>query len=272
MSTTQRRVLPVLFTAGALALGLTACGSGNEPESPAQSSSTAVADPTTEAETTEAETTEAASQDAGSGDATAQFIAQFTAGLDAVQTASTSIMMIDPTGAVVEYTGVIDYTADPIAMTMTMPSPEDPSIVMEAVMVDGLMYINMGERSQGKWVEATGMTESSDPIGEMRAFEGAITDVVHVGPADLDGVATEHYTVTLDPRLMPAGSLDPGTALPESITYEIYLDGEGRPAGMDMELMGGSINTRLTNFNAPVTIVAPPADQIISMEELQNAG
>lgn len=271
MSTTQRRVLPALLATGALALGLTACGSQEEPEAPAESTSTVAeepADPTTEAEDTEAPTED----DAAANDATAQFLEHFTAGLDAVQTASTLMVMNDPSGAVIEYKGVIDYTQDPIAMTMTMPSPEDPAIMMETVMVDGVMYINMGERSQGKWVEATGMTEASDPIGEMRAFEAAITDVVHVGPVDLDGVATEQYTVTIDPKLMPAGSVDPGTVLPESIVYEIFLDAEGRPAGMDMEFMGGSINTRLTNFNAPVTITAPAADQIISLEELQGAG
>ncbi|TGO05354.1 hypothetical protein SERN_1358 [Serinibacter arcticus] len=180
------------------------------------------------------------------------------------------MVLNDPNGSVTEMSGTMDYLRDPIAMTMTMPSPEDPAITMETVMVDGVMYLNMGEMSQNMWVEATGFTEASDPIGEMRDFSQAITEVVHNGPVDLDGVPAEHYTVTVEPSLMPAGTLEPGTMLPETVTYEIYLDGEGRPAGMDIEIMGGSVITRLTNFNEPVTIEAPPADQIISFEEFQG--
>lgn len=277
MAHSQRRAVPVLLATALVVFGVTACGSDDTAASPETSSSTTADASETEAspstDETETETTDDSASGSSSEDAKA-FISHFTQGLDAVDTAAMTLVIADGTGPTIEMAGVVDYTQDPIAMTMTMtlPSPEDPSVMMDSIALDGLMWINLGERSQNKWVEATGMTEPNDPVADMRAFSQAITDVVAHGPVDLDGVVTEHYSVSIDPKLMPAGELEPGTMLPDTITYEIYLDTEGRPAGLDIDLMGTSVETRLTNFNEPVSIEAPPADQIISFEEMQGQG
>ena len=274
MAHSQRRILPAVLATSALLFTLTACGAQDAPASTESSSDVAPESPPEASDETGTSDATGASDGPVTGAATsadaAQFIEDFTRGIDAVETAVMSMKLNDPNGSVTEMTGTMDYVRDPIAMTMTMPSPEDPTVTMETVMVDGVMYMNMGDMSQNKWVEATGFSEASDPIGEMRDFSQAITEVVHNGPVDLDGIPAEHYTVTVEPSLMPAGALEPGTMLPETVTYEIYLDGEGRPAGMDIEMMGGSVITRMTNFNEPVTIEAPPADQIISFEEFQG--
>lgn len=199
-------------------------------------------------------------------DDTEAFLARFSQGLDTVQTAEYQMDFWED-GYPSFIAGVIDYSRTPVAAHFTLPAPDDPDVMMEGITLDGVMYANMGERSQGKWVEATGLTEPSDPVGDMRKFAQGITSVVLEGTTHEDGVPAERYTVMVDPAQLPAGEIRPGTVLPDLIKYKVYLDAEGRPIRTDVTIGSTSATIRMRNFNAPVTIEAPAADQILSFEE-----
>ncbi|TGO05353.1 hypothetical protein SERN_1357 [Serinibacter arcticus] len=198
------------------------------------------------------------------------FFAQFEQGLATVQTAEYEMLLWD-SGYPSIFTGVIDYTRSPIAAALTMPAPDGSEVTIQAIALDGVFYMNMGERSQHKWVEATGLTEPYDPIGDMRNFSQAITSVVLEGTVHEEGVPAERYTVMVDPTKLPAGEVEPGTILPEEIKYKIYLDAEGRPIRSAVTIGTTSADIRMRNFNAPVTIDAPFPDQILSFEEYQGS-
>ncbi|PWD51484.1 hypothetical protein C8046_13290 [Serinibacter arcticus] len=285
MATSRQRRRPVtpalLAAACAVAITLAACGSGEDgaaPE-PAETSPSASteADAVTQESTPSPEDTEDAENTAEQaspapaiGDDTEAFLAHFTQGLDAVQTAQYEMELWDA-GYPSIIAGVIDYTRSPIAASFTMPAPDDPDVMMHAISLDGVMYMYMGERSQHLWVEATGMTEAYDPIGDMRDFSQAITSVVREGSVQENGVPAERYTVMVDPTRLPAGELDAGTVVPEELKYKIYLDAEGRPIRSEVSIGTSSVTIRMSGFNGAVSIEAPPADEILSFEEYQGS-
>lgn len=62
--------------------------------------------------------------------------------------------------------------------------------------------------------------------------------LVHVGTEQVDGVATEHYRVTLDPRAALAGITVPEQVeamLPDSLDADVWLDGRSRPVKVTAE-------------------------------------
>ncbi|MBM7519373.1 hypothetical protein [Nocardioides nitrophenolicus] len=66
----------------------------------------------------------------------------------------------------------------------------------------------------------------------------AVEQLVHVGPEQVDGVATEHYRVTLDPAAALAGVTLPAqlaALLPDSLEAEVWLDAEHRPVKVTAE-------------------------------------
>lgn len=270
---------PLLAATCAFALALAGCGTRGEDVAATEASETSPpasteAEPDTQDSAPRADEAEGATgQDDPAPlfeDDSEAFLAHFAQGLDTVQTAEYEMALWND-GYPSIVTGVIDYTRSPIAAAFTMPAPDGSEVMIQAIALDGVMYMNMGERSQHKWVEATGFTEPYDPIGDMRTFAQAITSVVLEGTVHEDGVPAERYTVMVDPTKLPAGELEPGTMLPEEVKYKMYLDAEGRPIRSDVTIGTSTANIRMRNFNAPVVIDAPPADQILSFEEYQGS-
>lgn len=90
------------------------------------------------------------------------------------------------------------------------------------------------------------------------------------GKADVGGVATTHYTLSVDPSLLPASS-PLGKQLREagfsSLDVELYLDGDDRPVRVTSAgtAKGQQVRTdfTVTGFDVPVSITPPPADQVV---------
>lgn len=284
MITTNRRTLTVLTTSAVLALGLAACGGSDpvESASPTETSSAAETEATeTESESAEPTETESETTDGGSGTGdAADFSEHFRSGLDAITTAHYT-MEIGVAGSAMTAEGQIDYSTNPPAQHMTMGMPGGAGS-FEMIIVDGQSYMNMGEMTGGKWAlidpNMPGMeaaTQPQDPLEQMRALENAIVNVTTVGEEDIDGVSTTHYEVTVDTTKMPAQEgIDTAGALPPEITYDIWLDGEGRPSQtvFELESQGMTVGTtmNLFSFGEPVEITAPPADQITEMPGLSG--
>jgi hypothetical protein len=110
---------------------------------------------------------------------------------------------------------------------------------------------------------------SSASLGSVSAFILAAKSVTPKGTESIDGVSTTHYSVVVDISKLPS-SLPGKDALVSSglatIPLELYIDSEGRPIQVteDFEVQGQSVSTKVTvtDYNKPVSIEAPPANQI----------
>ena len=146
---------------------------------------------------------------------------------------------------------------------MTMSGME-----VKVIVIDGTTYTNMGAASGDMWTVTDPATSgldasATDPAAQLRLLEQAVTSATLVGTEDVNGVSAEHWTVVLDPTLMGMAAAE---GVPAEITQEVWLDSEGRTvkSTMDMEVAGTATTTTTTmgDFGAPVSIAAPPADQI----------
>ncbi|GAA4104603.1 hypothetical protein ACFFOS_05040 [Nocardioides kongjuensis] len=65
-----------------------------------------------------------------------------------------------------------------------------------------------------------------------------VEQLVHIGPEQVGGVATEHYRITLDPRAALAGITLPAQVqamLPDTLDADVWLDGQSRPVKVTAE-------------------------------------
>jgi hypothetical protein len=99
------------------------------------------------------------------------------------------------------------------------------------------------------------------------AFTRAAKSVKDLGAATIGGVATTHYALVVDHSLLPAdlaSSVTSGKAA--TIPVDLYIDAQGRPVqvGGTFTIAGQTVTPTitLTGYNAPLTITAPPADQV----------
>ena len=169
---------------------------------------------------------------------------------------------------------------------------------MEIRMVDGFMYMNMGamlgERASGllggkDWIgvdmNAMGAQSSGtqNPADMLQSLRGA-GDVEYVGHGRIDGVEVDHYRAEIDlrkaiaklPEKYRAQSEQGMKLLGNSFPVEVWIDGDGLPRrfALDLDLGGkGSVKEQVdyTDYGAPVTVVAPPAGQVQSMDDFTRA-
>ena len=110
---------------------------------------------------------------------------------------------------------------------------------------------------------------NSASLGSVGVFTRAAKSVEGKGTANIGGVETTHYKVVVDVAKLPADT--PGKSELESsglteIPIDLYVDDQGRPVQINEELtlQGTTVTTKATvsDFNKPVTIKAPPANQV----------
>lgn len=188
-------------------------------------------------------------------------------------------MTTDTGGAgTIEAEGQVDYEASPVEMAMTMNFGmlgEDP---MDMRIVDGVMYLNMGAMSNGKFFEfdlsdpenlPPGMEDlgdQMDPLAAFRDFGPALEKVVFVGTEDLDGDDLHHFTLTMDTTKLPSmQDMPTESGMPQLVDYDLWFDDDFRMRQMDMTMdmmMKVTVQAKIFDWDEPVTIEAPAADQI----------
>lgn len=248
-----------------LAATLAACGGASE-EPPSAPSTTAAA--------AEAEATVAPAAD----ELTAE---NLFARLAAAQAAAQSYdMAMSITGATsMDLTGSADLTGGKQNIAASINDPA--SGTFELRLVDGIMYINLGELSGGLFLQID-PNDASNPLASSFAgfgddmlksgyegMEGAVTTLIKTGNAEtINGVEAQEYTAVLDTaKLAPeatAGLLgdDPAAALPATLTYTFWIDDRDLPVRTVFEVAGTTTTTDVSNIGSGTPVVAPPADQV----------
>jgi hypothetical protein len=172
-----------------------------------------------------------------------------------------------------------DTVADS-AMDMTMSAPSLGDVRM--VLVDEVLYLNLGQQTQGKFVKVD-LSDTSSPMGQMmsqllssadpsaslKAMERGMTSFEQVGEEQIEGVATTKYRVEVDLQQVLAaqgmGDLPGGATaqLPKTVTYDIWVGDDDLIRRMSFTLGAAMAMTMdLTEWGEPVDISAPPRNQI----------
>lgn len=155
---------------------------------------------------------------------------------------------------------------------------------MDMILVDQAMYMKSADLGTGdKWLKIDlsdpnslfGMIgKATDPEVMFQALE-APKKLELVGAEDVDGVATNHYRITLDPaQYIKAMDLPKAMAdmMPDELVTEMWVDADNLPRkfsqSMDVPAVGGGKPTTSTSegtysdFGTDVEIEAPPADEV----------
>jgi hypothetical protein len=260
-----------------IALGsLAACGNGND-------DSATAADP--QASTTSSPDTSSGPTATGDGSTHEQknvdpgaFVVKLKNAARSITTARFTMDM-DLGGQSVSAKGAIDMTGDTPAMQLSMDltgmgTPTDMRLV------DGNMYIQ-APGSDGKYLKM----DLSDPNGPLAGYGDSLLNydpqsminsitadafkkVTDLGPETVGGQQREHYRVTLDTGAATKifENLPSTASMPKTLTYDMWLDSQGRMARFKMLLKGVSaVSASYSDYGADLSITAPGASDIVEM-------
>ena len=276
--TLPRRVATAAATA--LLLALSACGEDSEGPGAEPSSETP-------ADASEESTPSTPSDQPAKGEEVepSEFVADMKSGLEASTTAQTSMDM-DAGGARVEADGEVDYTTEPANMAMTMKNPMMGAQQLDIRLVDGVMYLNMGEMTKGKFVSydlsdtanlppaMQGLQDQMDPLAAFAEFEKALTSVTYEGTEDVEGDELSRYEMVVDPsRMKSLQGVPPQAGMPEELTYDLWFDEEFRMRRMSTTIEGATpvtMDVELSEWGSPVDIEAPPRAQVVDGTRLSG--
>lgn len=153
---------------------------------------------------------------------------------------------------------------------------------MEVRLVDGVMYMNMGELTQNKFVAFEGAdnplgqmldTSQIDVGSQMENLKDAVTDFTATdGTERIDGVETTRYDLTVDvAKLLAAqGVTDEAViqAAGDSASYSLFVGPDDLPRRISVDLGGAPTTMDYSKWGEPVNIVAPTADELTEMPGL----
>ena len=228
-------------------------------------------------------------EDAGTELTEENFFAELTKAQQEAGTATVS-MRLGAEGQSIEADGVvaIGEGVEDSAMQMTMEIPGQGQ--MEMRLVDGSLYMNLGPMSQDKFVAVDlddesdpmarqfgGLTENFDPAAQLSAVEEAITGFSQTGdPEEIDGVEATPYEISVDPASVlessgMAGQV-PADALPEELTYTIYVGPDNLVRRMTMDVAGATTQLDYSGWGEDVTVEKPADDEISEQGFSELAG
>jgi hypothetical protein len=197
-------------------------------------------------------------------------------------------------------TGSIKF-GDPVAEKMTLDTPNGSEQVL---LVDNVFYMQipgMQDVTDKPWIKidpndssnpasqifaalVNSIKENADPSQMIKNLEAGGT-LTGTDTEQLGGQSTTHYKITVDVDKMIANQTDPtmkqllGMAEQQGLKnypVEVWLDGHGLPVQTTIDMpslsgapgSGGVSTVTYTDWGAPVTITAPPADQVGTMPSM----
>lgn len=265
-----RRTLAAAAAAPLLVSGLAACGSDSGSDAESGSDAAPLSEGLEEGESVDK----------------TEFITDLKAGIDSATTAKMSMEM-DLGESPITAEGEMDYTGDAIAMDMTMDSAmtQEP---MEIVLVENVMYMNMGQMSNGKYIKydlsdpknlppgMEGMADQLDPLAAFDSLDAALTKVTFVGDEDVEGEELGHYELEMDTSKIETMAEVPESAgLPDEITYDLWLDDENRMRQMNMVMemaTTAEITAKIFEWGESVEIEAPAKNEVVEAPPMSQMG
>ena len=263
-----RLPLAVAATVGAV-VALAGCGSGGSGSASAGGSSSSPATPSAAATATDA----------------AGLQTVLRSGATSLKTAHLD-MTVDAAGQSLTASGDEKLSGGKLK-AMDLSEQIGTAGTIRIVIVDGKTYAQLPQSAgttAKPWVLVT--TDSTNPVvasmastlqsvqqsasvDQYSAFAQAAVGVVPQGAEKVGEASTTHYSLTVDVSKMPDTVTGRQALISAGITtlpIELWVDGKGRPVKMTEQLsvQGQSVSTvvTLSRFDEPVTVTAPPADQV----------
>lgn len=185
-------------------------------------------------------------------------------------------MTIDTSGGqTVTMKGEMDLTGDKPAVQMTMDMSSAGLDQVEMRLVDGIMYMNMGQLTNGKFVKFD-LSDPKSPLGSLSSTldnldpaqmvgqlrPSAFRHVTYVG----SDAAGRHYRATLVAKNSAMLKGLPPSALanvPKTMAYDVWLDGEGRFAKFQVLVPKASkMTATYSDYGIDLDISAPDPSQV----------
>jgi hypothetical protein len=248
-------VLPVAFIA--------ACGTATETEAPPANQTTAVSP---------AQQTSTAPAAQGHADKDA-FIAAIKSGSNQMTSAHVE-MVLEAEGQTITMSG--DTKVDPQSPAMQMSMDMGGAMKLDMILLDKVLYLQgIPGVGDGKWAkmamsaemakEFEKSLEQADPSKMAETYEQAITDVKYVGPETVEGESLQRYEVTMDTKALGDSLPDNAAQLPDTITYDMWLDDEDRIRKVEYSVSGIKGDMTMSKYGEPVDITAPAAADVVEV-------
>lgn len=185
--------------------------------------------------------------------------------------------------------GAIDFERDAARFTVSLAGLGIPGLgdaEIEARVVDGRLYLELGAVAGallgGSWAEVPLDTVggfSTDPTGFLDMLRG-VTKVERIGTETIRGVEATHFRGTIS--LADAIDRAPDArrealrralgAAGAEVPVDVWVDGRDRPVRFAATVAAGgvdaSVRLDLFDYGADITVTAPPADAVTSLEGL----
>ena len=188
---------------------------------------------------------------------------------DAMVKAGSGTITLD-LGSEGKATGSFAMKGGVMEQQMTMPIGGQ---TMQIVSTGGVIYMKGLPGSKKPWVKID--PKADDPVSQMfagmagdmgdprqlaKALEGSKATVVS-STAD-----SSTYDVTIDPTALLGGAAGAGGPAAEPVKARYTLDAQNRPTLMTVDVQGQSLTITFGGWGKPVSISAPPADQVGAFE------
>ncbi len=173
--------------------------------------------------------------------------------------------------------GDVGYDAGDPQMQMTMKVAQLGARRISLRFVDGIAYLSIPRLTPaGTWLRVDPedrsnplsksfgpLSEQMDPMRAIAGMQAAVRRVRYVGPATVDGVATDHYVMTVDTEAaLTAMKQKPPAGMPEQLAYHLWLDDRDLLRRMRFEAAGQRTVMTMSRWGEPVRVQAPPAGRV----------
>jgi hypothetical protein len=185
-----------------------------------------------------------------------------------------------PTAADVKLAGgqavgeIVTISDNGTAFTITTVDGKSYAKLPDPLNGTGKAYVLVSPTSSNATARATAaklpVASATSAVGELGAIVKSARELSRVGTDTVNGQALAHYTMTIDPAAADSPPLVRQLAglTKDAIPVSLWLDSSSRPERLTLAPKISSMPLTLTitisNFNAPLTISAPPPDQVFT--------
>lgn len=142
---------------------------------------------------------------------------------------------------------------------------------MDMRMIEGVMYMNMGQASQDKFIKFD-LNDSSNPMGDqfgdladqtdpskqIEEMQKAMTKFEKTGePEEMDGVEAQGYEIAVDPSKLDAMPEEAESQMPDTINYTMYVGPDDLMRRITMDIQGSEMTMDYSNWGDSVSIDKP---------------
>lgn len=162
-----------------------------------------------------------------------------------------------------------------IDLTTELPGSGEAGQKMQLVVLRDAAYISApGFTPRGKYLrvdkdsprfqELAGASISMSPEQSVKAFRAGLISARKVGQETIQGVRTTRYAVKADAvRALEAQGSSAVPGMPETITYQVWLDGQDRMRRMGLVIQATRLQIDISDWGEPVEIAAPPRSALV---------